>query len=105
MPLSQQEQRALERIAVDLSAADPWLAATLAHDGWTAIRWRRRAAAAVMFIVGMAMLSSAVFVPRSVPGGVFTVAILGYLVMFDASLRWFGRHPRRRRRTRFRQTD
>ena len=50
---------------------------------------RNEVAAAVMFVVGMATLASAIFVPRSIPRGILTVSILGYLVMFDAALRWF----------------
>jgi hypothetical protein len=56
-----------------------------------------------MFMVGMAMLISAVFVPRSVPGGIFTASILGYLIMFDAALRWLRAPLRRRQLVRFRR--
>lgn len=101
MALSHHEQRALERIAADLHAEDHWLASTLAHDGWTATRWQRLAAA-VMFMVGMAMLASAIFVPRFIPFGILTVSILGYLVMFNAALRWFKGPPRRPHRVIFR---
>jgi hypothetical protein len=77
MALSHHEPRALERIAVDLSAEDPWLASTLAHDGWNATRWPQRLSAAVLFVVGMPTLASAIFVPHSIPGGIFAVSILG----------------------------
>jgi len=61
MALSHHEPRALERIAVDPSAEDPWLASTLAHDGWNATSWRQRLSAAVLFVVGMPTLASAIF--------------------------------------------
>ena len=101
MALSHHEQRALERIATDLHADDPWLASALAHDGRIGTRWQRLAAA-VMFMVGMAMLASAIFVPRFIPGGILTVSILGYLVMFDSALRWFKGPLQRRQRVKCR---
>ena len=104
MTLSHHEQRALERIAVDLRTEDPWLASTLAHDGWIVTKWQQRLAAATMFIVGMAMMAGAIFVSKCIPGGVLIVSVLGYLVMFDAALRWFAGPVRRRHRARFRPT-
>lgn len=97
MSLSHHEQRALDQIAADLCGEDPWLASTLAGDGWSVRSWRRRLTAAVMFIAGLAMLSCAIFVSHSIPGGVLITAVLGYLIMFHAALRWFTRPlPRRR---------
>ena len=86
MALSHHEPRALERIAVDPSAEDPWLASTLVHDGWNATSWRQRLSAAVLFVVGMPTLASATFVPRSIPGGIFAVSILGSVIMFDQAV-------------------
>jgi hypothetical protein len=102
MALSHHEQRALERIAVELHADDPRLAAALAHDGWTKTRRRQRLAAAALFIAGMAMLACAIFVPPSIAGGIFAVSVLGYLVMFGAALMWCKGPPRPRRRAEFR---
>ena len=79
MALSHHEQRALERIALELYTEDPRLASTLGHDGWTATRRRQRMAAAVMFVAGMAMLACAILVPRSITGGILTVSSSGTL--------------------------
>jgi peptidoglycan/LPS O-acetylase OafA/YrhL len=98
MALSHHEQRALERIAVELYTEDPRLVAALAYNGWAFAKWRQRIAAFVMFMAGMAMLACAILIPRSIPGGVFVVSVLGYMVMFCAALRWCNapRLPRRR---------
>lgn len=95
MALSHREQRALEQIAIELSADDPRLATTLAR-GRAATRWRQRTAAALLFVAGMAMQASAILIPRSVTGGVFGVSLLGYFVMFSAALLFCKRSSARR---------
>ena len=98
MALSHHEQRALEQIAVELYTEDPRLASALADNGWPSAKLRQRIAALVMFMAGMAMLACAILIPRAITGGVFVVSVLGYVVMFWATLRWCNapRLPRRR---------
>ena len=98
MALSHHEQRALEQIAVELYTEDPRLASALADNGWVSGKWRQRIAALVMFMAGMAMLACAILIPRSIPGGVLVVSVLGYVVMFWAALRWCNAPRLRRRR-------
>ena len=94
MVLSEHEQQALERIAIELCADDPRLAGKLA-DGIRSHKSRRRPriGAAVIFAAGLAMMTGAVLVPREIAGGVFAVAVFGYLTMFSAALRWFTAPP------------
>lgn len=94
MVLSEHEQQALERIAIDLCADDPRLAGKLTNGVWShTSRRRRRIGAAVIFTAGLAMMTGAVLVPRGIAGGVFAVAVFGYLTMFSAALRWFTPPP------------
>jgi hypothetical protein len=89
MVLSDREQQILERIASGLRADDPRLAGRLANGASaTKGRRRRRIGAAAIFTVGLAMMTGAVLVPREIAGGVFAVAVIGYLTMFSAALRW-----------------
>jgi hypothetical protein len=94
MVLSEREQQILERIANGLCADDPRLAGRLANGASiTKDRRRRRIGAAVIFTAGLAMMTGAVLVPREIAGGVLAVAVLGYLTMFGAALRWFTTPP------------
>ena len=93
MVLSQREQQILERIAAGLRADDPRLADRLANVCGPKARRRRRIGAALIFVAGLAMMTGAVFIPRDIAGGVIVVAVVGYLTMFGAALRWLGPPP------------
>ena len=94
MVLSEREQQILQRIANGLCADDPRLAGRLANDvSATKGRRRRRIGAAMIFAAGVTMMTGAVLVPREIAGGVFAVAVIGYLTMFSAALRWFTTPP------------
>lgn len=92
MELSQRERQILEQISDELELDAPRL--TRQFDQMTSaprIRRRRRAVAAVWFVLGAAMMGSAVFAPAGV---VYIVALCGYAVMFGAAAGWVAVPPK-----------
>jgi Protein of unknown function (DUF3040) len=87
MALSHHEQQALERIASELRAVDPQLAARLDHDGGTAMSMQRKLLSAATFFAALVMMTAAIFIPHDTTIlGLFGVSILAYVMMFLAAL-------------------
>lgn len=89
MPLSEEEQRILEQIAADFHAEDPRLAGEFQNASlWRHAR-RQMKWAAVVFLVGLAVLVLALATATS-----FLVSFIGFVVMLGAAL-WFERNTRK----------
>ncbi|WP_166654960.1 MULTISPECIES: DUF3040 domain-containing protein [Mycobacteriaceae] len=97
MTLSNREQQAFEQIAEELYAKAPRLDPTRVRDRATAPTRRQRILAGLVMVVGASMMMGAVLVPKTIPGGLFALALLGYCVMFGAALLWCGRPSHRDR--------
>ena len=87
MPLSEHEQRLLEQIERDLYADDPKLVSTVRSINPRTYALRRLWRSAALFIIGLAVLVTAVVV-----GGVASIVLglVGFLVMLVAALRGSG---------------
>ncbi|MDR3661794.1 MAG: DUF3040 domain-containing protein [Mycobacterium sp.] len=87
MEPSQREQQILEQISDGLELDAPRL--TRQFDEMTSaprIRRRRRKVAALVFVLGVAILGSAVFAPPGIAGAVYAMAACGYALMFGAAV-------------------
>ncbi|BCI82981.1 DUF3040 domain-containing protein [Mycobacterium sp. SMC-18] len=95
MEPSQREQQILEQISDELELAAPRLARQFDEmTSATRIRRRRRTAAAPVFLIGAAMIGSAVFVAPGIAGGVYVVAACSYAMMFTAAFGWIAVPPK-----------
>ncbi|GAA2415793.1 DUF3040 domain-containing protein [Mycolicibacterium llatzerense] len=95
MEPSQRERQILEQISDELELHAPRL--TRQFDRMTSaprIRRRRHAVAALVFVVGAAVLGTAVLIPPGIAGGVYVAAACGYAVMFYAAVRWVTAPPK-----------
>ena len=85
MPLSEHEQRMLEQIENALYAEDPKFASNVRRCRFGGSAARRRLQAAVVFVIGLALLIGGVVVDVTV-GGFPILSLIGFLVMFGAGL-------------------
>ncbi|MEH3157128.1 MAG: DUF3040 domain-containing protein [Gordonia paraffinivorans] len=85
MPLSEHEQRMLEQIENALYAEDPKFASNVRRRRFGGSAARRRLQAAVVFVIGLALLIGGVVVDVTV-GGFPILSLIGFLVMFGAGL-------------------
>ncbi|GAA2408737.1 DUF3040 domain-containing protein [Mycolicibacterium llatzerense] len=95
MEPSQRERQILEQISDELELHAPRL--TRQFDEMTSaprIRRRRRTVAALVFLLGAAMMGSAVFVAPGMAGAVYVVAACGYAMMFGAAVGWVAVPPK-----------
>lgn len=85
MPLSEHEQRMLEQIENALYAEDPKFASNVRRRRFGGSGARRRLQAAVIFVIGLALLIGGVVANVTVAGFPI-VSLIGFLVMFGAGL-------------------
>ncbi|MGC4934959.1 DUF3040 domain-containing protein [Gordonia sp. DT30] len=92
MPLSEHEQRMLEEIESALYAEDPKFASSVTRRRLGRSTGRRRLQAAVVFVIGLALLVVGPITGLDV-GGFPILSLIGFLVMFAAALLalWGGR--------------
>lgn len=79
MPLSEEELRLLEQMERALVEEDPKLASTLRGTTMQRVARRRAIIAAVVFVIGMALLTTGVLASQPVVG------IVGFVVMLSAA--------------------
>lgn len=84
MPLSEHEQRMLDEIESALYAEDPKFASAVRGRHVWAPNARRRLQAAVILLVGLALLIAGMAVPVDAlrPGGFPVVSLIGFIIMF-----------------------
>lgn len=93
MALSDEEQRMLNLIAERMYQDDPKWATTLAHQTGSSNSDRKRAGlAALLFLVGMAILVLAV------PVGLLFLGPIGFLIALTGAVALYRYLPRRHRR-------
>lgn len=85
MPLSEHEQRMLEEIESALYAEDPKFASSVTRRRLGRSTGRRRIQAAVVFVLGLALLIVGPIIGLDV-GGFPILSLVGFLVMFAAAL-------------------
>lgn len=100
MPLSEEELRLLEQMERALVEEDPKLASTLRGTTMQRAARRRTIVACVVFVLGVAALTTGVVMQQPVVG------ILGFVVMLGAATFGFtaARHPSVSPTTAFRET-
>lgn len=81
MPLSDHEQRLLEQMERALAAEDPKLASALRGVDLRTRQRRRALIAAIVFVLGVAMLFTSVIVFSNNVGLQIGVSVVGFLVM------------------------
>ena len=82
MPLSDHEQRMLDRIESALYAEDPKFASSVRGGNLRAPSARRRLQGGVLFVIGLALLVSGVPFYANVNHAFLIVSIVGFVVMF-----------------------
>ncbi|GGB19199.1 DUF3040 domain-containing protein [Gordonia jinhuaensis] len=85
MPLSEHEQRMLEEIENALYAEDPKFASTVRGRRFGGSTARRRIQAAVVFVIGLALLIGGLLVNVRI-GDFPILSLVGFVVMFGAGL-------------------